>query len=94
MSDHVLVTTKHRGVFFGRRGDAELPSHITLHDARNCIYWDASCGGFMGLASIGPNKKCRIGERVNEITLYDVTSITPVADDAVSAWMEAETWKG
>lgn len=85
-----LVTTEFRGVFFGFvKDDAKAPEQITLTSARNCIYWHASCGGFLGLASNGPNKDCKIGKKVSEITLYKITSITPVEEDAVKAWEAA-----
>ncbi len=85
----VLVTTEFRGVFFGFiKEDKKLPAEITLKNARNCIYW-TECGGFLGLASEGPNKSCRIGALVSELTLYKVTSVTPVTDKAVAAWEKA-----
>lgn len=90
MTKAVLVTTEFRGVFFGYlKDDKNSPAEITITGARNCIYWAASCGGFLGLAANGPNKDCRIGVRVPEITLYKVTSITPVEDSAVKAWENA-----
>lgn len=90
MNKAVLVTTEFRGVFFGYvKNDKKAPAEITLTGARNCIYWAASCGGFLGLASNGPNSDCRIGKKVNEITLYKITSVTPVEDAAVKAWEKA-----
>jgi hypothetical protein len=86
----VLVTTEFRGVFFGRVKCAKkTPAEITLSGARNCIYWSSDVGGFMGLASRGPNKNCKIGARVPEITLYRITSVTPVEPEAVKAWEAA-----
>ena len=86
----VLITTEFRGVFFGYiKDDKKLPAQVTLSGVKNCIYWHSSVGGFLGLASGGPNKECRIGKRVNEITLYKVTSVTPVEDAAVEAWEKA-----
>ena len=86
----VLVTTEFRGVFFGYiKNDKKLPSEVTLSGVKNCISWAASVGGFLGLAANGPNKDCRIGKRVQEITLYKVTSVTPVEDVAVEAWEKA-----
>jgi hypothetical protein len=60
----VLVTTEFRGVFFGfvDGGADKLPGEITLKNARNCIYWSADCGGFLGLAAKGPTEQCKIGE--------------------------------
>ena len=93
MSKPVLVTTEFRGVFFGyMKDDSKAPAEITLTGVRNCIYWAASAGGFLGLASTGPNKECRIGQRVDEITLYKITSVTPVSAAAEKAWEKAETY--
>lgn len=83
----VLVTTEFRGVFFGYvKDDKRLPSEITLTNVRNCIYWTADIGGFLGLASNGPSSSCKIGALVPEITLYKVTSVTPVSDEAAKKW--------
>ena len=86
----VLVTTEFRGVFFGYvKNDKKLPEEITLTKAKNCIYWSASVGGFLGLASKGPDSQCKIGALVNELTLYKITSVTPVEEKAVTAWEKA-----
>lgn len=83
----VLVTTEFRGVFYGKIKDAsKLPDEIILTDVRNCIYWSSDCEGFLGLAAIGPTKECKIGKRVDEITLYKITSVTPIGDQAIKAW--------
>jgi hypothetical protein len=87
----VLVTTEFRGVFFGRiKDDSKLPAEVTLTTVRNCLYWSASCGGFLGLASAGPNKDCKIGALVPEVTLYKITSITPVSEEAEQQWLNAK----
>lgn len=86
-SKAVLVTTEFRGVFFGYvKDDKKTPDQITIEKARNCIYWHESVGGFLGLASAGPNDKCRIGAQVPELTLYKVTSVTPVSPEAEKKW--------
>ena len=85
----VLITTEHRGVFFGNLVGKYTKSEVTLKNARNCIYWSRDCGGFLGLAANGPTKECRIGTMVPEITLYDLTSCTPVTDKAAEAWEKA-----
>lgn len=90
MKKPVLVTTEFRGVFFGYvKNDNKCPSEITLTECRNCIFWSSSIGGFLGLASKGPNSICKIGEQINEITLYKITSITNVEEKAVEAWKKA-----
>lgn len=83
----VLITTEFRGVFFGFvKDDSKLPSEITLTGAKNCMYWAVSCRGFLGLAAHGPNAECRIGEEVSEITLYKITSVSNVSEEAVAQW--------
>ncbi len=81
----VIVTTEYRGVFFGYATDTSGDT-ITLTNARNCIYWSAKTGGFMGLASKGPGAGSRIGERVKSIELRKVTSVVEMTSDAVAAW--------
>lgn len=90
----VLVTTQYRGVFFGyQNGESKkAPAEITLKNVRNCIYWSSDCGGFLGLVATGPTKDCRIGATVPELTLYGITSISPVTDKAAKAWGEAKTY--
>lgn len=89
----VIVTTEFRGVFFGYiKNDKKLPEEITLTGVRNCIYWSANCGGFLGLAANGPNKDCRVGQRVPEVTVYKVTSVTPVEPAAEQEWETAKTY--
>lgn len=86
----VLITTEFRGVFFGYvKDDKKSPDKITLTGARNCIYWSRDCGGFLGLAANGPTKDCRIGTRADELTVYKITSITPVNDSAIKKWEAA-----
>lgn len=83
----VLVTTEFRGVFFGYvKDEKKLPAEITLIGVRNCIYWSADCGGFLGLAAGGPTSGCKIGTKVDELRLFKVTSVTPVTDEAAKKW--------
>ncbi len=90
MSKAVLVTTEFRGVFFGIiKNDKKLPSEITLTKAKNCIYWSSDVKGFLGLASTGPSSGCKIGATINEITLYKITSVTPVGEEATEKWLKA-----
>lgn len=85
----VVVTTAHRGVFFGyaKNVDAEV---IELRAARLCSYWSKAMKGFMGLASGGPDSECRIGPPAN-IKLRNITSVVAVTPDAVVKW-EAAPW--
>ena len=89
-TNYVLVTTKHRGVFFGMFKE-QNGTTVTLAEAQNCLYWSADCHGFLGLAAKGPTKNCRIGPVVPEITVTDVTAVVACTDEAVKAW-KAEPW--
>ena len=97
MSDEkkaVLVTTKHRGVFFGYingGNPGNLPGSLAIDRCRNVLYWDASCKGFLGLAANGPSDRCRVGPAAN-VTLYDVTSVADVTPTAVAKF-EAAPWQ-
>lgn len=82
----VLVTTKHRGVFFGYASETN-GNTIALRRGRNCVYWSSDVRGFMGLASHGPTKACRVGPPA-DIELRDVTSVVTVTDEAVERWEE------
>jgi len=83
----VLVTTQHRGVFFGytEKSDGE---QVALKRARNCIYWSRDVKGFMGLAANGPTKDCRIGPAA-DITLRNITAVLEVTPAAAAAWEKA-----
>jgi hypothetical protein len=85
----VLVTTAHRGVFFGYATDIAGDT-IFLRAARLCVYWSADMKGFMGLASIGPSDTCRIGPPA-DITLRSITAVVDVTPDAVERW-ESGPW--
>ncbi len=85
----VMITTSHRGVFFGYATDTDGET-IILKRARLCLYWSADCKGFMGLAATGPTKGCRIGPAA-DITLRNITSVLEVTPVAVTAW-EAAPW--
>lgn len=90
MSVPVLVTTVHRGVFFGFADETKLgDKSISLTKCRNCLRWHESVGGFLGLASKGPSKQCRIGTEAKEVFLHDITSVTHCSDEAVAAWTNA-----
>ena len=81
----LLVTTAHRGVFFGY-GAITTDKIIRLEQARMCVSWSTDCKGVLGLAVKGPSASCRVGPAVTAITLQDVTSITEVSDEAVAKW--------
>ena len=87
----VIVTTKHRGVFFGY-GDPDGKATVRITQARMCVYWSADVKGVLGLAATGPTKDCKIGPAVPAITLRDVTAVMEVSESAARAW-ESAPWQ-
>lgn len=83
----VLVTTSHRGVFFGYAKDTD-GAIIKLRAARNCIYWPREQKGFLGLASEGPVAGARIGPAA-DLEVRDITSVAVCTPQAVQAWEKA-----
>lgn len=84
---HVVVSTVHRGVFFGvleSRNDLEL----TLTDARMCVYWDKVTRGFVGLAAVGPTGGSRVSFACPRLTLTGITAIIECSDEATKKWLE------
>jgi len=87
----VVVTTEHRGVFFGWYSGPTDAKTVRITDAQMCVYWSTGIGGVLGLASAGPDSSCRIGPAVPAITLQGVTSIIEASDEAVKKW-QAKPW--
>ena len=86
----VVVTTKHRGVFFGLIATAE-PGTVELTEARCCVYWSEDTKGVVGLAANGPAPGSRVTPPAPRITLFGVTAIMECTPGAVIAW-EREPW--
>ena len=84
----VLVTTAHRGVFFGYCADIHAES-LELRQARLCVYWSADMHGFMGLASMGPSQTCRIGPPADIPSLRNITGVFAVTPEAEKKWLKA-----
>lgn len=83
----VLVTTAHRGVFFGYASDTSGDT-IRLRAGRLCVYWAADLRGFMGLAAHGPSSSCKIGPAA-DIEVRAVTAVVAVTPEAVEKWEKA-----
>lgn len=83
----VLVTTTHRGVFFGYASKTD-GAIIDLRAGRNCLFWSKDVKGFAGLAATGPSKECRVGPAV-DIQLRDITSVAKCTAEAEAAWNAA-----
>ncbi len=82
----VLVTTLHRGVFFGYATKTDGAT-IKLTGARLAIYWSTDVKGFMGLAANGPTASCRIGPPA-DIERRNVTAVLEVSEAAAKKWNE------
>ena len=83
----VLVTTAHRGVFFGYASNTKGDT-IELKDGQLCVYWSADMKGFMGLAAHGPSASCKIGPPA-DIELRNITAVLEVKPAAELAWKAA-----
>lgn len=91
MSRPVVVTTAHRGVFFGflSADQDESARSLILTDCRNVIYWSGT-RGFLGLSSHGPEEGSRIGSTAPRVLLHDVTSVADCTDEAAERWRSFE----
>jgi hypothetical protein len=86
----VVVTTKHRGVFFGYATETD-GEQIKLRSARCCLYWSRETKGFIGLAATGPMNGSRVGPAA-DITLREITSVIEATPEAVKRW-EGTPWR-
>ena len=87
----VLVTTEFKGVFFGysEENGVAKPEKIRLQNARLVVYWSSDVRGVFGLAANGPTAGCRIGPKVPAVTLFKITSVAEVSEDAAKKFEEA-----
>lgn len=86
----LVVTTEHRGVFFGY-GKPTSDTTLRLTEARMCVYWSSDSRGVVGLAATGPTKNCKVTAAVPAITLQKVTSVMEVSKEAEAKWKQ-EPW--
>ena len=83
----VVVTTEHRGVFFGYLdGQDDTAKTVKLTQAQMCVSWTAAIGGVLGLAASGPDKGCRVSPAIPRIVLQQVTAVMDATDEAAKAW--------
>jgi hypothetical protein len=88
----ILVTTVHKGVFFGYKASKVSKEKITITRGRNVVYFDTATKGFMGLVENGPTDGRRIGPAViGKSTLFDITGVFEVSANAVLKF-EAAPW--
>lgn len=86
----ILVTTQHRGVFFGLVPDDQDMSARTmaLKSARCAMYWGTT-KGVAELAHSGPTSKSRIGAPADIEALHDITAVWSVSEEARQRWEKA-----
>ena len=82
----VIVTTEHRGVFFGYATDTS-GSAIHLKRARMAIYWGTT-RGLMQLAETGPTASSKISARA-DLDVRKVTAVFEVTTEAAAKWEAA-----
>jgi hypothetical protein len=85
----VLVTTAYRGVFFGYLIGEPSKEKVMLDRCRNVTQWDEEARGFLGLASTGPTKGCRVTMPAGEAsTLFDITGVFTCTEESVKRFEE------
>lgn len=86
----ILVTTQHRGVYYGEVPDDQDINARTmaLKNARCAIYWNTTTG-VAELAEKGPNSGSRIGAKADIEALHDITAVWLVSESARGAWVTA-----
>ncbi len=82
----VIVTTEHRGVFFGYATDTS-GTEIKLFRARMASYWGTT-RGILELAETGPTAKSKISARA-DIDIRKVTAVFEVTPAAAEKWEAA-----
>lgn len=83
----IIVATE-RAVFFGLvPNDQDMHAEsITLENARHCLYWPESVGGWLGLADIGPQDGSRITATAPSATIRNVTGTAECTNEAAENW--------
>ena len=82
----VIVTTEHRGVFFGYAEDTSGQT-IHLKRSRMAIRFGTT-RGLVELAETGPTKSSKISARA-DLEIRKITAVFDVAPEAAKAWEAA-----
>lgn len=86
---NILVTTKHRGVWFAQVDENKDLTTQMLTDLKNCrmaIKWNTT-KGLQQLCEEGPNSGSKISSPAGIITLHDVTAVFSVTEKAAEKWL-------
>lgn len=88
---NIIITTKHRGVWFAQVEQDKDLTQTTLTNLKNCrmaIRWNTT-GGLQELCAVGPNSGSKIGHTSDIEVLHDITAVFSVTDQAAEKWMSA-----
>lgn len=85
---NVIVTTKHRGVFYGQTDAQDGSDPVVLRDAKMAIRWGTT-RGILQLAHTGPTPTSKISLPCPRLDLRDITAIIDVTEEAASGWAKA-----
>lgn len=87
----VILTTEHRGVFFGQVADDADLTTKTLKDIKNArmAISFGTTKGIMELAETGPTSNSKIGAPADIEVLHDITAVISVSDEAREKWISA-----
>lgn len=86
---HVIVTTQHRGIFFGELDGEISKERVVLKGCRNVVYWSRDIRGFVGLATSGPGPGSKVGPAARRATLFGITGVLECEPEAVKRFEEA-----
>lgn len=86
-----VVTTVHRGVFFGTIKSQDNET-VVLENARSCLQWPKEVKGVFGLATVGPLVGSKVTDAVSEMTLHNVSCVMQCSDAASAQW-ESGPWQ-
>lgn len=87
---NILVTTKHRGVWFAQVEEGADLSDKTLKTLKNCrmaIKWGTT-NGIQQLANTGVTDRTKVSEPSDIEILHDVTAVFSVTDKAAATWLK------
>lgn len=86
----VCCGTNGRAVLVGESDTEPVAGQpIVLNNARMVLYWDAECGGLLGLAANGPKGKTRITAAVTrhgDECVKQWVSVSNEAKEAIEKW--------
>lgn len=86
----VCCGTNGRAVLIGESDTEPVAGQpIRMTNVRMVLYWDAQCGGLLGLAASGPKGNTRITRTVEahgDECVRQWVSVSPEAQEAIRQW--------